>query len=140
MLRRYDEADRAKSTWGRREAGVGPAPRGLQLGRNLGVKQRSTRRRSPTPPHGDGADVDALYGLDPVFEPDGSRSGGPDAAQQFHPVRCPYCGEGFEVLLDPSAGSASYIEDCQICCRPIQLELAVDHQGSVIRLDVSRSD
>ncbi len=32
---------------------------------------------------------------------------------------CPYCGEGVETTLDLSGGDQTYIEDCQVCCRPI---------------------
>ena len=36
-------------------------------------------------------------------------------------VRCPYCGEWLDVLIDPSVRRQEYIEDCQVCCRPITL-------------------
>jgi len=32
---------------------------------------------------------------------------------------CSYCGEQNDTTVDPSGGRAqSYVEDCQICCRP----------------------
>ncbi|MGH8141424.1 MAG: CPXCG motif-containing cysteine-rich protein [Steroidobacteraceae bacterium] len=43
----------------------------------------------------------------------------------FACVCCPYCGESFETRLDLSAGSTAYIEDCQVCCRPIEFCLTV---------------
>ena len=36
-------------------------------------------------------------------------------------VRCPYCGEWLEVFIDASVRQQEYIEDCQVCCRPITL-------------------
>jgi hypothetical protein len=33
-------------------------------------------------------------------------------------IRCPFCGERFEALVDASAGDADYVEDCPVCCRP----------------------
>jgi len=36
-------------------------------------------------------------------------------------IQCPYCGERIEILVDPSAGDQHYIEDCQVCCRPISV-------------------
>ena len=39
---------------------------------------------------------------------------------------CPYCGEAIELVVDESAGSSSYIEDCQVCCRPMQVDVEVD--------------
>lgn len=40
-------------------------------------------------------------------------------------ISCPFCGETITVLIDTSAGSQNYIEDCQVCCRPIQINVAV---------------
>ncbi len=36
-------------------------------------------------------------------------------------VMCPYCGEFIDVYVDPSVSHQRYIEDCQVCCRPITL-------------------
>ena len=40
-------------------------------------------------------------------------------------IDCPYCGENFETTADCSAGDQEYIEDCQVCCRPITIALHV---------------
>ncbi|MFI2812254.1 MULTISPECIES: CPXCG motif-containing cysteine-rich protein [Microbulbifer] len=50
-------------------------------------------------------------------------------ALQEYDASCPYCGEPITLLLDLSAGSQSYIEDCQVCCRPISISVAVDPGG-----------
>ena len=34
-------------------------------------------------------------------------------------IGCPYCGETIRVLIDGSIERQQYIEDCQVCCRPI---------------------
>ncbi|MGO1298372.1 MAG: CPXCG motif-containing cysteine-rich protein [Vibrio sp.] len=34
-------------------------------------------------------------------------------------IHCPYCGEPIDVLLDPADIDQQYIEDCQVCCKPI---------------------
>ena len=44
-------------------------------------------------------------------------------------ISCPYCGESIELLLDASSGAQSYIEDCQVCCRPINVHVSVDDDG-----------
>ena len=44
-------------------------------------------------------------------------------------IYCPYCGESIEVLLNPEDGGADYIEDCQVCCRPIEFRLREDAGG-----------
>jgi len=41
-------------------------------------------------------------------------------------IQCPYCGESITILVDASVASQQYIEDCQICCRPIVLQVNLD--------------
>jgi len=43
---------------------------------------------------------------------------------------CPYCGESIQLLVDCSIVEQEYIEDCQVCCRPIQIEAQVDSKGT----------
>ena len=38
---------------------------------------------------------------------------------------CPYCGERFELVLDPSVADQEYVEDCFVCCRPIVVSVQV---------------
>ena len=44
-------------------------------------------------------------------------------------VYCPYCGEPIHILLDPSDVGDEYIEDCQVCCRPIVMNVTEDVEG-----------
>jgi hypothetical protein len=44
-------------------------------------------------------------------------------------VMCPYCGEVIEVFVDPSVSNQRYIEDCQVCCRPITLVVSFSADG-----------
>lgn len=44
-------------------------------------------------------------------------------------ITCPYCGETVEVVVDCSVESQSYIEDCQVCCRPMNLMVSIDGDG-----------
>ena len=53
-------------------------------------------------------------------------------------IRCPFCGERFEALVDASAGAADYIEDCPVCCRLIELHLRTDEEGDFEGLDAER--
>ncbi|MEM8499028.1 MAG: CPXCG motif-containing cysteine-rich protein [Pseudomonadota bacterium] len=45
-------------------------------------------------------------------------------------TQCPYCGETITVLIDDSIEQQDYIEDCQVCCRPIELTVSVDGLGN----------
>ncbi len=42
---------------------------------------------------------------------------------------CPYCGEPIELLVDCSVYEQEYVEDCQVCCRPITVHASVDSDG-----------
>lgn len=44
-------------------------------------------------------------------------------------ISCPYCGETIALSVDDSAGDQQYIEDCQVCCRPIQVTVVLDADG-----------
>lgn len=44
-------------------------------------------------------------------------------------IDCPYCGEGITVFVDDSAGEQDYVEDCQVCCKPIQIRVRLDEDG-----------
>ena len=54
-------------------------------------------------------------------------------------IICPYCGETMDILVDLSAGRQGYVEDCQICCRPIDLQISIDSEGEPT-VTVSRDD
>jgi hypothetical protein len=84
------------------------------------------------------SDIDRLYGLEPVFEP--GQGAGSDALEQFVDVSCPYCAESSLLRLDLSAGSQSYVEDCQVCCQPMQLAVTVDSEGSLAGVAALRMD
>lgn len=45
-------------------------------------------------------------------------------------IQCPYCGETITVFVDDSAGDQQYVEDCQVCCRPIEIRVNVAEDGS----------
>jgi hypothetical protein len=49
-------------------------------------------------------------------------------------VECPYCGESIELAVDASAGSAEYIEDCHVCCRPMQVSVDVEGESLSVRV------
>jgi len=46
-------------------------------------------------------------------------------------IQCPYCGEIITVLLDCSVPEQEYIEDCEVCCRPIYFQVFVDQYDEV---------
>lgn len=49
-------------------------------------------------------------------------------------VFCPYCGEAINVLIDGSLTSQEYIEDCQVCCRPILFKVRVEAEQADVQV------
>jgi len=46
-------------------------------------------------------------------------------------VECPYCGESIELVIDDSIDRQRYVEDCSVCCRPINVDVSVDEDSEV---------
>jgi len=45
---------------------------------------------------------------------------------------CPSCGEEIVVPVDASAGDEQeYVEDCPVCCSPVQLSVRVEPGGEI---------
>lgn len=42
-----------------------------------------------------------------------------------HSFHCPYCGEEISMVLDLSVRRQSYVEDCEVCCNPIEVRYSV---------------
>lgn len=36
-------------------------------------------------------------------------------------IHCPYCGELIAILIDGSVEAQDYVEDCQVCCQPMDI-------------------
>ena len=45
-----------------------------------------------------------------------------------HFFLCPYCGEEISMVLDMSVHRQTYIEDCEVCCRPIEVRYAFEDE------------
>jgi hypothetical protein len=82
--------------------------------------------------------VDQLYGLDPIFEP------GQDSRQRpldaLIEIECPHCWQTYETSADLTLGTQSYIEDCQHCCHPIEIEVRVNSDGNDASVSARRPD
>jgi len=38
-----------------------------------------------------------------------------------HFFQCPHCWESISMILDKSVAHQTYIEDCEVCCNPIEI-------------------
>lgn len=48
-----------------------------------------------------------------------------------HFFQCPFCWESISVLLDSSVPFQKYIEDCEICCNPMEIEVTFENSELV---------
>lgn len=55
-----------------------------------------------------------------------------------HFFQCPYCWETVSMLLDVST-SETYVEDCEVCCNPMQISTHFD-DGELIHFEVENLD
>jgi hypothetical protein len=54
-------------------------------------------------------------------------------------VECPYCGEPVPLWLDQTGGRVqTYVEDCRVCCQPIEVMARFD--GDEFDVRVRRGD
>ena len=42
---------------------------------------------------------------------------------------CPYCGEEISMVLDLSVRRQTYVEDCEVCCNPIEISYTVENDA-----------
>lgn len=52
---------------------------------------------------------------------------------------CPYCGERITLVIDEGGGpDQRYVEDCEVCCQPIDVAVVGDQSDYAI--DLRRND
>ena len=45
-----------------------------------------------------------------------------------HYFACPYCGEQISMVLDLTIRRQTYVEDCEVCCNPIEISYVVEDE------------
>lgn len=60
--------------------------------------------------------------------------------EQDRTVACPYCGEAVGVVINCTLTSQEFVEDCHVCCRPIQFSVMVDEDGEIVNLQARSED
>ena len=53
-------------------------------------------------------------------------------------ITCPWCNEPNETQVDITTGDLATIEDCTVCCQPMELTAAFADDGSLIRVVARR--
>lgn len=57
-----------------------------------------------------------------------------------HHFQCPHCWQNISMLLDESAFNQSYVEDCEVCCQPIQINCDFDDEGELLSFNSKSLD
>ena len=42
---------------------------------------------------------------------------------------CPYCWQTISMVLDTSVGVQTYVEDCEVCCQPIEISYRIEEEA-----------
>lgn len=45
-----------------------------------------------------------------------------------HYFDCPHCWEHQLKMIDPSVNHQNFIEDCTVCCNPLEFDLIIEDQ------------
>ncbi|MFI5174343.1 MAG: CPXCG motif-containing cysteine-rich protein [Terriglobia bacterium] len=48
-------------------------------------------------------------------------------------IICPYCGQPQTIFIDSSVHRQAYIEDCQVCCQPIDFRVTVEEDNILVQ-------
>ena len=51
--------------------------------------------------------------------------------------QCPYCWEQISILLDTSINKCVFIEDCEVCCNPLEFTVVVE-EGQLFEFKVEK--
>jgi hypothetical protein len=50
-------------------------------------------------------------------------------------IQCPYCGQSFDLVIDTSTGTQQFTTDCEVCCRPFEVQAECE-PGQILSLEV----
>lgn len=83
--------------------------------------QAKVPAEAPAAAVAEGADFSSLR---KIFE-DASKAEEKGFGLRQADVECPYCGEEFEISVDPSEEGQEMIQDCSVCCKAITFDVQV---------------
>ncbi|MDP2061380.1 MAG: CPXCG motif-containing cysteine-rich protein [Flavobacteriaceae bacterium] len=56
-----------------------------------------------------------------------------------HFFQCPHCWEEISMLVDSSVRQQSYVEDCEVCCNPIEINASFE-EGDLSEFQAKKLD
>jgi hypothetical protein len=48
-----------------------------------------------------------------------------------HFFTCPYCWQTISMVVDLSVEDQTYVEDCEVCCHPIEIHCTCEEESLV---------
>jgi transcription elongation factor Elf1 len=48
-----------------------------------------------------------------------------------HFFTCPYCWQTISMVLDVSVPEQTYVEDCEVCCQPIEVSYTAEDEAVI---------
>ncbi|MFC1679807.1 CPXCG motif-containing cysteine-rich protein [Elusimicrobiota bacterium] len=99
-------------------------------------KRKKTARRTPakakkegspaeSKPTGEADEAPDMSSLKKIFD-EAVKVEEARPALQWVEVECPYCGETFEVCVDPGSGGQDMSRDCQVCTKSVAVAVEVE--------------
>ncbi|MEW6055995.1 MAG: CPXCG motif-containing cysteine-rich protein [Bdellovibrionota bacterium] len=61
-------------------------------------------------------------------------------SEQEISTQCPYCFSPIVVVCEPFSGTQTYVEDCEVCCKPIQISYRTDEDSNITEFSAKRLD
>ena len=52
---------------------------------------------------------------------------------------CPFCWQEISIIIEPSEKIQSYIEDCEVCCNPINIKFEVQ-DGEIMLFEATKAE
>ena len=46
-------------------------------------------------------------------------------------MTCPYCWQAITMIIEPTEQTQQYVEDCEVCCNPIEVAFSLDTAGEL---------
>lgn len=71
---------------------------------------------------------------DDELEPEGEAA--PGEAERF--FQCPHCGQKISMLLDCSVDEQTLVEDCEVCCHPIEISYTAE-DGKIVTFEARQA-
>ena len=60
--------------------------------------------------------------------------------EKEHFFNCPYCWQTISMILDLSVEEQTYVEDCEVCCKPIEISYKIKDDTEINTFEAERMD